>query len=383
MISLDNPIAPQPVIWHIAYVMDCNLRCLYCSTCNGTYKSDRGYMHNDVWEKTIDCALAWVSKNQVLSFEFGVGETFLKFNEFLNMVDSLKKKAFQKQVEVNLQVCTNGTMLNEKKLKELSTRGISLTFSIDGPKSLHDMYRKDVNKKGTFDRVLRNLKTFQELSIKEALQPACNVQSVYTDNSSLDELIRFWSQQGVNLFSCMIQLPGFSRDKASITQWRNRQKHYLEELRAYAMSLAAQMIVPGFLSHYQGPQDIYLMWKRLFLENEHNPCGAGKSVVAVDINGDIYPCELFIGSKQWLIGNVFEGFEQKKLEQIDQCRTEAIAVCHDCDIKKVCPKSCLAENREAAMIDNLKSGCSFAKEIVDIAKESYSVLLANKRSYSV
>jgi len=306
--------------WHIAFAMECNLRCSYCSTKSGTKGTDGGTMSRAVWAKSIDRILACAPANETINVEFGVGETFLKFNEFLTAADALQAEAGRKRIKTNIRVCTNGTLLNEEKILLLVDRGVTLTFSIDGPQSIHDICRRNSNGKGSFSAAFRNWKLYREISAKSPLEPACSVQSVYTDYSSLPKLVDFWSQQKQDLFTCIIQLPGSYNQAKDVEKWKNRQRRYLEELEAYAMGMAGQLSVPDFLSKFKGPQDLYLMWRRLLLEREFSHCGAGENTAAIDIHGTIYPCEFFIGSNNWIIGNVSMGLNNDVLTSFCQSK---------------------------------------------------------------
>ncbi len=110
------------------------------------------------------------------------------------------------------------------------------------------------------------------------------------------------------------------------------------------------------------------------MELERHPCSAGNDVAAVDISGNIYPCEYFIQSERWLLGNIFEGFSPMSIQTFEQSRNNAIAICNDCEIKLNCPKNCFGADPNKDLVDNYKDGCDFAKDLVAISMETFQIL---------
>ncbi len=218
------------------------------------------------------------------------------------------------------------------------------------------------------------------MPMQSPIKPACNIQSVYSGNTTLDELVQFWTDQDENCFSSTIQLPSLLEGNGCKDQWKLRQKQYFDMFEQFARQTARQLNVPHFLSHYKGPKSLYNMWQQIFLEKQRKPCNAGNGVAAIDIDGNIYPCELFIGNQKWIIGHIYHGIYEDRLNRFHQEKNRAVAICKDCEISKDCPKSCIGTDPKASLIDNFKSGCTFAKDLVAVAKETYSVMLKNNLS---
>ncbi len=42
-------------------------------------------------------------------------------------------------------------------------------------------------------------------------------------------------------------------------------------------------------------------------------CGAGHEYIAVTPDGDIYPCHQFVGNKDFLMGDIYNGMHNKKM----------------------------------------------------------------------
>jgi len=57
----------------------------------------------------------------------------------------------------------NGTLLNKEKIKFLVQNQFSILISIDGPKEIHDRYRVFKNGKGTFNCLIKNLRSMKSM----------------------------------------------------------------------------------------------------------------------------------------------------------------------------------------------------------------------------
>ena len=350
------------------------MRCTYCSTGYGSFGSARGHMSSGVWKRLAEAALAHVGNQRKLYFVFGSGESFLDIGGFFQFVDYTRSLAARLDVSVDISCTTNGTVTDQRDLEALADRGVGLCFSIDGPKPIHDRCRRTAEGKGSFDAAFNNWRTYNKLSRQSCLRPACNVQSVLTQHVRLQEIIDFWLEQDQRVFSCAIQLPCRFVRSYNEDRWREAQKRYLDDLRAFAMEKARVLSLPGFLSDYLGPADLYDMWKRFFMGTESAACGAGESVIAVDIRGDLYPCEAFIGAEGQSIGNLFNGIHWDRLSRFREKRHRAANFCQTCDIRIGCPKNCFGSDPLNDITRNFADGCSFARQVTAIASESYNVL---------
>jgi uncharacterized protein len=62
--------------------------------------------------------------------------------------------------KLGFSITTNATLMTPDIGRFLFKEGFSVRVSIDGPREIHDEYRKDIQGKGTFDRTLSGLKHY-------------------------------------------------------------------------------------------------------------------------------------------------------------------------------------------------------------------------------
>ena len=95
------------------------------------------------------------SRENVFSCQGGE-PTLLGLDFFRKVVRLEKKYAKGKQIENDLQ--TNGTLLNDEWCRFLKRHKFLVGLSIDGPDELHDKHRRDKGGRPTFKKVMRAVK---------------------------------------------------------------------------------------------------------------------------------------------------------------------------------------------------------------------------------
>jgi uncharacterized protein len=72
------------------------------------------------------------------------------------------QKPFSGTKTISNSLQTNGTLLTDEWCAFLKRHNFMVGISIDGPKAIHNRYRRDHKGKGTFDRVMQGLKLLQK-----------------------------------------------------------------------------------------------------------------------------------------------------------------------------------------------------------------------------
>ena len=382
--QLSDKEALSLTTYHILFSRNCNLRCSYCSTGYGTYLSRKGQLKDSLWQYLVNFAFSHSPKKAELRFELGVGESTLYFPQLLRFIDYVQACARTSKKIAQFHITTNGTILKHEELKELARRSISLTFSIDGPAEAHDTYRKDSRRRSTHQRAFENWSRYRELSLHNPERPSCSVLSVYTGIISLSELASFWLRNGQRIFTIKVRMPSrYTNTNFNSSAWNRLQNRYLKELSQWAMERAKKLLVPSFLSEYHGPQDIYNMWQKLFLNDSPTSiCGIGTKNIAVDDRGVLYPCEAFLDSDAHNIGTLTTGINIDRLHHFFLECKRASNRCIGCKYEYLCEKPCFARLPEKSFVENYIEGCSFGAKLAHIGLSSYQKLLKLKNRSS-
>lgn len=132
----------------------CNLDCAYCYYRDKAeiYSSRQAVMSTDVLESYIRQYLETVNL-PVVAFCWHGGEPLLAGIDFYRKAVELQQRyAAGRQIENTLQ--TNGVLVNDEWCSFFRENSFLVGVSLDGPKDIHDAYRRDCGGIPTYDRVI-------------------------------------------------------------------------------------------------------------------------------------------------------------------------------------------------------------------------------------
>ena len=159
----------------------CNLACTYCF--EGKMKRART-MKPDIARRAVDLLMVYSRDVEEISILFFGGEPFLNFKVLRIVTEYAEEQAKQHCKKLRFNCTSNCTNLTDEILGFVSQHRIAVLASVDGLQEAHDMYRKDRGGRGTFVRVLGNLKRLKlaqgYLGAKVTVMPA-NVSRLYDD----------------------------------------------------------------------------------------------------------------------------------------------------------------------------------------------------------
>jgi radical SAM protein with 4Fe4S-binding SPASM domain len=152
----------------------------------------------------------------------------------------------------------------------------------------------------------------------------------------------------------------------------------LEGLREWALAQAAYCSPEDFLERYRGPAVIYKGWQRLLFAAKHPLCTPGLGMLAAGHDGALFPCEAYVGTDRWQIGDLWNGIETDRLEAFrGECR-KAEGICAACPTESTCDKPCLAVFPNRTPAENIAAECGLSKSVTDLLQESFDLLMQKK-----
>lgn len=357
--------------FHLAFVNNCNLRCGYCSTRHGTFGARPAIMSREAQE---DLMRILKKSEGPVSLEFGTGETFMAYSEFLDFVDTLQRERKKHAFELNISVTTNGTLLDFEKIDALVDRDIALSFSIDGDKTIHAKQRTDGRGRTYYDTAFENLQYYKKKIDDKGVVQQVLVQSVITDLNPLKYLDTFWRENNIPLFSITIALPYDYARPEQTEKMVAVQKQYLEDLKVIAFNNAARTGNPDFLNEYNGPSEILDGWCDLLLERKKQDCGVCSDLIAVDAWGNLFPCDNLMGSQEMRIGTLSQGVSPEKVDFFLKEKEKLDAECEKCRFVERCLPVCFSQRWALQPEDRWRASCEFSLKLYNIINESYEAL---------
>ncbi len=272
---------------------------------------------NDFGSINIDAELVAGVESDVISlveFVWQGGEPTLLGLDFYKRVIELQSPfARRKTIKNSLQ--TNGTLLSDKWCRFLKKHDFMVGISLDGPRDVHDRYRRDRMKNGTFARVLRGLRLLQKHGVDYNV-----MASVARDTASRPmDVYRFLRGEGVEFIqftpvverkpdACSARLGLHLAGPASlegagprtvVTGWTVIPEEYGDFLIAIYEEWVRHDVGKVFVMNFEWALNAWI-------GNPSPVCvhsrQCGRALV-VEHNGDVYACDHCV-YPQYRLGNV-------------------------------------------------------------------------------
>ncbi len=321
---------------------DCNLRCEYCFYLRAqeVYGSGAHRMPDAVLEEMIRQMMGYGFRETVFGWQGGE-PTVAGLDFFRRIVEFQKKYGKTGQVVGNA-LQTNATLIDDDWARFLAEYRWLVGVSIDGPKEIHNRYRRKASGSETFHQVLRGLKRLKEAGVAVnalVLVSRANVKRArqvyhFVRDQEFDflQFIPCVETKGSDPFSLADfavtgeEFGGFLCEVFDVWKVDGSGKvsvRYFDAVRRYLLDGGCDLCVMGDCC------DAYLL---------------------VEYNGDVYPCDFFM-YPEWKLGNLMETplaeiceaplrkkFSRMKAAKLEACRgCEWIAFCHG-----GCPKDRVA-----------------------------------------
>ncbi len=364
-ISYENRFVPKI---YLEITKRCNLNCMHCFASAGSSCTEELTLQ-EIDKITDDAASAGV-----LGFVLTGGEPLLH-PDFLDIV----KMIHEKHMGI-LEINTNGVLLNPETLIKLKEIGEipSIKISLDGI-GIHDTFRncegaEAAAKKALELSVRSGFRTYAQIQINKLTLPYICGTLEYLDSIGVSQarLIRTarskrWAENGLNYDLTF-------------------EEYYDEclDITGFYLSKARKTLLDfwGFISiNPQAEKQILMPY---FVKSENDTkrpiCSHAAKTLAVDANGEIYPCleissvinephDSFGNVKEKRIGDILKNTDSDICKfmshTIDERKTFNKAVCGNCEYSDICAGGCpglslIGKDKNLLGID--ESVCTFFKD---------------------
>ena len=298
----------------------CNLHCLHCgSNCGPEHAK---YLSIDLIKKTLESVKKNIGNKQTLVVLTG-GEPLIhpQFFEITKLINSMG---------FDWGMTTNATLITKEVAQKLKENKIlSISFSLDGNKETHDIFRGVTS---SYDRCIQGIKNFVEVAGHDAVTMITSV--FYKQNiDQLDELYNTAKKLGVHYWR-PINVEPIGRANEHSDLFLEKEDYiklfdFIKEKR----KISGYPIVTYGCSH--------ALPIRYELDIRQSPffCIAGIEEASILVNGDIYGCLDIERRKELVQGNVkeddFYDVWDNKFAFFRKDRSE-YEYCRDCNHKKYC-----------------------------------------------
>jgi uncharacterized protein len=339
----------------------CNIDCTYCFFLSkeALYPKEKHRMSAATLEAYIRQLMESHRVPQVTVAWQGGEPTLMKVEFFRHSVALVEKYRRPDQI-VQHTFQTNGILLDDEWCKFFKEHNFLVGLSVDGPRELHDTYRVDRRKQGTFDRVMQGWRELRRYGVEFNI--LCTVNAANEKHGR--RVYRFFRDQ---LGAKWVQfIPIVERATEENLQLANKgwsegsggkrllytQNGNLVTERTVGPLQYGRFLVDVFeewVRHDVG--EVYVQLFDVTLEAFfgrhllciHAPtCGYGP---ALEYNGDLYSCDHFV-EPRFKLGNIHQTHMLKLVASPEQRkfgedkRDTLTAQCRGCKVRNWCNGGC-------------------------------------------
>lgn len=323
----------------------CNMACKYCFADHGkNYSGDITSFSRDTIEQSFNFIINKLYpdfKGYRIDFVSG-GEPLLNFDVIKQTC--LVRDKYQDMVgkPIDIFLATNATLLTEQHLEFLDKNNINIGISLDGTRRSNDAARLNADGESTYDRVLQSITMIKNSkTISRSLKNIWGLCVLHNRNYNLLENLRHYNSIGLKTVQMKVaRLPKdhpLSITKENLDQlkegYSELNKAILAELRNNEKTLISMIL---------NDNDYYGKILRRLLARTPviYRCGAGKNKVSICANGDVYPCDSFVGKEEFKLGNIFCEPDRSKFERFYRFSIYENPSCKKCWIRHLCGGDC-------------------------------------------
>ena len=152
------PTAPAVHALSLAVAQKCNLGCVYCYAEQGAFGGVAKNMDLDTAFAAVDLLIAETAPGGKASLAFLGGEPLVNRDVLQQATRRAVQAAAGKGLGLSLAITTNGTLLTSADADFFEQYAFAVTVSLDGPQAVHDRLRPYKGGRGSFERILDNLR---------------------------------------------------------------------------------------------------------------------------------------------------------------------------------------------------------------------------------
>lgn len=311
---------------------NCNMRCSYCFEKGNTNGKQMTFSTLEAIIEFINES-TWVDNEICIRF-FG-GEPLLRISFIEKAIEKITQELPNKKIKFN--IFTNGTIYSNKVLKLLEKYDMTLFISYDGNKILQDKNRGFGNETISNEIVSKNINKYTSFfPLKVAIRSVIDFNDIEYLNDCINNIISLGAKQ------ISITLPW------KVKYSENEIQNFLFKAESVLNKFYDELF-DDIINHEYNKTAIQpltpLIYK--FLDDnskiDDRACGAGRELMAIGSNGDIYPCHAFLGEEKFLTGNICQNkFVEDNI--LASCNCNTSDQCKNCDIKYCCSTVCKADN---------------------------------------
>jgi uncharacterized protein len=355
----DTPLSAPPIhALSLAIAQKCNLGCTYCYAQQGEFGGAAKNMSDETANQAVDLMVGNAEPGARLNLAFLGGEPLVNRRTLQAATRRAAALAKERGVTLTFSITTNGTLVGEADADFFEEFGFAVTISLDGPQEVHDAQRMYKSGKGSFDRIMDNVRPM--LAAQRKMQVSARV-TVTPANLGLRRTLDTFIDAGFHSV-------GFSPMLASPTGLGEMQHDDLEVMLGEMIDCGREFERRSMLGERYPFANMVNAIKEIE-KGTHRPypCGAGAGYLGVSADGDLAACHRFVGDDAGAMGTLAEGVDtQKRAARLADRHVHQQHPCKECWARYLCGGGCHHE-----VIHRGRPACDYIRGWLHYCLEAY------------
>lgn len=353
-------------------IRDCNFKCQYCFASSGN-----NFIH-ETKEMTIEALknildflyFDYFKEYNSIRFDFVSGGEPLLNYPIIQKLNGLLKEYNERTKKTSfIWVCTNGSLLQDSITEYLEKEHIGLGISFEGIQEYQDNMRPFSNGEGSYEVVLSNINQILSSDTLSGFTKKFWALGVITSQTrSIIELVEAYKRAGItNLQLKFCRLPQNTDICLSVNECEKLKKLYFEFSEYLKQELTQKNTKTLFMILNKNDAFGKYLLRLILREPTMRRCGAGLNKISLCTNGDVYPCDSFVGIEKYCMGNIYHGIKETKINY-------ALTIyssnnCRNCWARFVCGGDCYhnAYETTGSITEPIDYFCDLYKYLIELS----------------
>jgi uncharacterized protein len=355
----DEPLVAPPVhALSLAVAQKCNLGCTYCYAHQGDFGGTAKKMDQATADAAVEFLLSPFQSGARVNLAFLGGEPLANRAVLQETARRATSLARARGITITFSITTNGTLLREDDARFFEDFGFAVTVSLDGVREVHDLLRPYKDGRGSYDRIMQNVRPLLEKQRK--MQVSARV-TVTPRNLGLREALDEFLDAGFHSvgFSPMLSAPNGVDEMHAV---------HLEQMLGEMISCGGEYerrFRAGQRYHFANMVNALREIER----GTHRPypCGAGAGYLGVSADGDLAACHRFVGDEEGAMGSLAGGIDvERRARWLAERHVHRQEPCRSCWARYLCGGGCHHE-----VLRRGRPACDFVRGWLHYCIEAY------------
>lgn len=297
---------------------NCNFCCKYCY--EGMVK-EPNYMTEDVLRDSLKYIFDNLDDTEKIKITFLGGEPLLNKNIFCKMFEIIEHNYSYLKNHISYSITTNATLIDDEIINKFKQYNVEVGVSIDGDRVTHNLNRVSKNKEDVYDVITSNIHKMIEKEIN------MNARMTVTPNNvdRLFDNVVYLYNFGFN--NIVLGINDFDEWKISELEAMNKELEKISKWYLLQMMKNIELKI-----------DIFdCLFSSFLLERKVRFCAAGRrNHLCINTKGEFYPCSYVLNSKDWKLGDIYNGFSRNRFVEMAKTKINSEKKCEKCKYKYIC-----------------------------------------------